>query len=187
MVNYVLRSLAARFSIKDHVDLHYFLGIEATQTTTGLHLMQRKYINDLLPRVNMLEAKPVITPLPSSPKLSLNSGTPLQDATMYRSIVGSLQYLSFTRPNISYAVNRLSQFMHMPTDQHLQVAKRVLRYLEGTPTHGILLKHNSCMTLHGFSDVDWAGDVDDYVSTNAYVIYLGMLLTFVRTQYSILG
>ena len=77
--------------------------------------------------------------------------------------------------------------MHMPTDQHLQAAKRVLRYLAGTRTHGILLKHDSPMTLHGFSEADWAGDVDDYVSTNAYVIYLGMLLTFVRTQYSILG
>ena len=61
----------------------------------------------------------------------------------------------------------------MPTDQHLQAAKRVLRYLAGTRTHGILLKHDSPMTLHGFSEADWAGDVDDYVSTNAYEIYLG--------------
>lgn len=172
-VREVLSSFADRFSIKDPVDLHYFLGIEATRTPQGLHLMQRKYILDLLAKTNMTDAKPVMTPLATHPKLTLHGGTVLVDATQFRSIVGSLQYLAFTRPDISYAVNRLSQFMHRPTDAHLQAAKRVLRYLAGTPTHGIFLRAGSPLSLHAFSDADWAGDRDDYVSTNAYIIYLG--------------
>lgn len=146
----VLQSLADRFSIKDPTDLHYFLGIEATRIPQGLHLMQRRYIQDLLAKNNMLDAKKVATPLPSSPKLTQSTGTPLSDATQYRSVVGSLQYLAFTRPDITYAVNRLSQFMHKPTDEHWQGAKHVLRYLADTPSHGIFLKAASPMTLHGF-------------------------------------
>ncbi|XP_019098297.1 PREDICTED: uncharacterized protein LOC109131596 [Camelina sativa] len=91
----------------------------------------------------------------TSPKLSLNSGSKLPDPTMYRSVVGSLQYLAFTCPDISYSVNRLSQYMHMPTDEHWKAAKRILRYLNGTSSH------------------DWAGDTDDFVFTNAYIVYLG--------------
>lgn len=121
----------------------------------------------------MLDAKPVTTPLPTTPKLTLTTGDKLPDASQYRSVVGSLQYLSFTRPDIAYAVNRLSQFVHQPTDAHWHAAKRILRYLAGTTTHGIKLHSSSPMAFHAFSDADWAGDNDDYVSTNGYLIYLG--------------
>lgn len=169
----VLTSLAQRFSIKDSVDLHYFLGIEVTRSRRGLHLVQRRYIPDLLTRTNMLDAKTVSTPMQTTPKFKLNDSSLLVDASQYRSIVGSLQYLAFTRPNISFAVNMLSQFMHQPTENHWQAAKRVLRYLAGTTSHGIYMKVGSPLTLHAFTDADWTGDSDDYVSTNAYVIYLG--------------
>lgn len=172
-VDAVLTSLAERFSIKDPTDLHYFLGIEATRKKQGLHLMQRKYIIDLLAKHNMLDAKLVATPLLTSPKLTIHSGSKLDDPSAYRSVVGSLQYLSFTHPNIAYAINRLSQFMHQPTSDHWQAAKRVLCYLVGTTTHGIFLHSSSPLSLHAFSDADWAGDSDDYFSTNAYVLYLG--------------
>lgn len=119
--------LATRFSVKDPEDLNYFLGIEAHRTAAGMHLTQRRYILDLLQRCNMSDAKPVSTPMSTSPKLTAKSGTPLSDPTVYRSTVGSLQYLAFTRPDISYAVNRLSQYMHKPTSDHWQAVKRVLR------------------------------------------------------------
>lgn len=173
VVDKVLKSFAERFSIKDPVDLHYFLGIKSIRTPHVLHLMQQKYINDLLNKQKMADAKPVATPLPTSPKLTLNGGTPLLNIAPYRSLVGSLQYLAFTRPDISYAVARLSQFMHKPTMEHQQAAKQVLRYLAGTRSHGIFFHKNTPLTLHAYSDADWAGDMDDYVSTNAYIIYLG--------------
>ncbi|XP_019094501.1 PREDICTED: uncharacterized protein LOC109129914 [Camelina sativa] len=125
-VDVVLTAFADRFSIKDLVDLHYFLGIEVSRSKRRMHLMQRKYINDLLLKTNMSDAKPVSTPLPTSPKLTLTSGALLDDPSKYRSVVGSLQYLSFTRPDISYVVSRLSQFMHRPTQDHWQAAKQVL-------------------------------------------------------------
>lgn len=81
--------------------------------------------------------------------------------------------LALTRHDISYAVNKLSQFMHMPTTDHWQAAKRVLCYLSGTLTHGIFLRKQSKPILHAYSDADWAGESDDYVSTNTYIIYMG--------------
>ena len=135
--------------------------------------MQRKYITDLLTKTNMFNAKPVSTPMSPTPKLSLFSGTVLDDATEYRTVLCSLQYLAFTRPDIAFAVNRLSQFMHRPTDVHWQAVKRVLRYLVGTLSHGIFLRSDNPLSVHAFSDADWGGDTDGYVSTNAYVIYLG--------------
>ena len=128
-IQQTLRLLAERFSVKDAEDLKYFLGIEAHRTTSGLHLNQRKYILDLLHKYDMTNAKPVTTPMASSPKLHLHSGITLSDSTKYRRLIGSLQYLQFTRLDIAFAVNRLSQFMHKPTEDHWQAAKRILRYL----------------------------------------------------------
>ena len=143
-------SLANRFSVKDLGALSYFLGIEATRSSKGLHLMQRKYITDLLKRTNMLDAKPVSTPMSASPKLTLSSGHTLDDGKEYRAVIGSLQYLAFTRPDIAFAVNKLSQFMHKPTDAHWNAAKRILRYLAGTKSHGIFLRSDNPLTLHAF-------------------------------------
>ncbi|CAA7037247.1 unnamed protein product [Microthlaspi erraticum] len=157
----------------DAEDLHYFIGLEAHRTSSGLHLAQRKFILDLLHRYDMTNAKPVTTPMASSPKLTLTSGKPLSDPKQYRQLVGSLQYLQFTRLDIAFAVNKLSQFMHCPTEDHWQAAKRILRYLARTPSHGIFFSSNNQLTLHAYSDADWGGDSHDYVSTNAYVVYLG--------------
>ncbi|KFK33814.1 hypothetical protein AALP_AA5G063400 [Arabis alpina] len=172
-IQHILQLLADRFSIKDPEELHYFLGLEAHRTTLGLHINQRKYILDILHKYNMTNAKPVMTPMATSPKLTLHGGTNLSEPKEYRTLIGSLQYLAFTRPDIAYAVNRLSQFMHKPTEDHWQAAKRILRYLAGTPTHGIFYSATNKLTLHAYSDADWAGDSDDYVSTNAHIVYLG--------------
>lgn len=153
--------------------MSYFLGIEATRTSKGLHLMQKWYILDLLAKTNMLETRPVTTPMAPAPKLSLTSGTPLEAPSEYRAVLGSLQYLSFTRPDIAYAVNRLAQFMHRPTDVHWQATKCILRYLAGTASHGIFLRSDTPLVLHAYSDADWARDMEDCVSTNAYILYLG--------------
>lgn len=172
-ISQLITTLDSRFSLKDLGETKYFLGVEMTRSSSGLHLHQQKYITDLLEKTKMTAAKPVSTPMSPTPKLSLKSGTKLDNASEYRATIGSLQYLSFTRPDIAYAVNKLSQYMHCPTDLHWSAAKRILRYLAGTPSHGILLRRNTPLTLHGFSDADWAGDVDDFLSTNAYVVYLG--------------
>ena len=129
----------------------------------------------------MQAAKPVHTPLPtSSSSIKLSSRSLLSDPMEYRTIVGSLQYLSLTRPNISFVVNKMPQFMHQPIDEHWTLVKRILRYLNGTVNDGLLLHRTSPLSLHAFSgsihvfsDADWASNKDDYSSTGAYLVYLG--------------
>ncbi|GKV49950.1 hypothetical protein SLEP1_g56671 [Rubroshorea leprosula] len=129
--------------------------------------------HDLLQKSGMTEAKPVATPLASTSNLLLNTGVTLTDGSDYRKLVGSLQYLTLTRPDISFAVSRLSQFMHKPTDVHWQALKRVLRYLRGIASHGILLRPQQSLSIHAFSDANWAGDRDTCLSTTGYIVFLG--------------
>lgn len=117
-------------------------------------------------------AKEVATPLNSTDKLSCIDGLPLVDPTPNRKLVGSLQYLAITRPDVSFAINRLSQFMHASTQLHWQSLKQVLRYLKGTIHHGLFLKRGSPIILTTFSDSDWGGN-NGGRSTTAYVLYLG--------------
>ena len=168
-----IQSLSTRFSLKDLGDLTFFLGIEVSRTSAGLHLTQSRYIADLLHKANMTNAKAVATPMESNSSLTLLSGHQLDDATEYRTIVGSLQYLSLTRPDISFSVNKLSQFMHVPTDEHWNGVKRVLRYLAGSITTGLFMSTTNTPALHAFTDADWAGNHDDYTSTGAYIVYYG--------------
>jgi hypothetical protein len=112
-----------------------------------------------LERVNMLDCKPVTTPLLPSEKLSLHDGQRLgpQDSTRYRSIVGALQYLTLTRPDISFAVNKVCQFLHSPTTVHWGAVKRILRYLKGSLGLGLWIRRSPSTLVSAFSDADWAG------------------------------
>lgn len=121
----------------------------------------------------MSDCKPISTPMTTSEPLTLKGGTPHPSPTDYRTFVGALQYLSLTRPDISFTVNKLSQFMHAPTSLHWIALKRLLRYLHGSLHHGILIRRHSPLTLHAFTDADWAGDKDNYRSTTGYIVYLG--------------
>lgn len=114
----IIDALAQRFSIKDLGTLHHFLGIEVIPTSNGLFLSQHQHIQNVLTKFKMDGAKPVATPLSSSDPLSPVDGSPSVDPTPYRQLVGSLQYLAFTRLDVSFAVNKLSQFMHSPSQLH---------------------------------------------------------------------
>uniref|UniRef100_A0A2N9GWF8 Reverse transcriptase Ty1/copia-type domain-containing protein n=1 Tax=Fagus sylvatica TaxID=28930 RepID=A0A2N9GWF8_FAGSY len=139
----------------------------------GAMLSQQRYILDLLTRTKMVDAKPVTTPMASSTNLSAFDGEPFPDHTLFRSTVGALQYLSLTRPDIAFCVNKLSQFMHKPTLLHWQSVKRLLRYLKFTIHFGIQIYCNSDTSIHAFSDADWAGSKDDRRSTGSYCVFLG--------------
>jgi hypothetical protein len=139
-ISYFLQALSTRFSIKDLGDLNYFLGVEVLPSSAGLLLTQHKYIRDLLTRTQLAGIKEVHTPMATNTFLVLHNGSPPTDATTYRSVIGALQYLTITRLDISYTVNKLSQFMHCPSETHWAAAKRLLRYLKHTINHGLLLK-----------------------------------------------
>ena len=88
-------------------------------------------------------------------------------------VIGALQYLSHTRPGVSYAVSKLAQFMHCPSETHWIAAKRGLWHLESTSHHGLFLKRNQGLCLMAFTNADWAGNLDDWTSTAVYVVYIG--------------
>jgi histone deacetylase 1/2 len=141
----------------------------------GIILSQDRYASDLLTKVNMAACKPACTPLSTSEKLSAYEGTTLgpNDAENYRSVVGALQYLTLTRPDISFAVNKVCQFLHAPTDIHWMAVKRILRYVKQDTKIGLKITKCNSMLISGFSDSDWAGSIDDRRSTGGYAIFLG--------------
>ncbi|KAL8161127.1 hypothetical protein V2J09_012616 [Rumex salicifolius] len=108
-------------------NLSYFLGVEVQPHPDGLFLSQRKYVTDVLHRAQMTDSKQVATPMCASTELTKNAGYLLSTPTAYRQLVGSLQYLSLTRPDIAFAVNKLSQYMQAPTSAHWASLKRLLR------------------------------------------------------------
>jgi len=143
--------------------------------TQHLHLSQSKYIVDLLRHVNMDGAKPYSAPCTSGKRLLASDGDPLPEPSLYRHIIGALQYCTLTKPDISFTVNQLCQFLHCPTTAHLSTAKRVLRYLKGTLDFGLLFTKGS-LHLHAYYDSDWAGDPSDRKSTGGYGVFLGFSL-----------
>ncbi len=120
----------------------------------------------------MQDSKPCPTPLASGSKLSAYDGAPLSDATEYRSIVGALQYLTLTRPDICYAVNQVCQFMHAFATVLLRAVKRILRYLKGSLGLGLTSTPGPKTTFFAFSDADWAGCPDSRRSTTGFCVFL---------------
>ena len=109
-----------------------------------------------------------------SPPLSLTEGESLnqEDNTSYRSIVGALQYLTLTRPDLAFSVNKICQFLHAPTTEHWTAAKRILRYVKDTLQLGITFTKYPSTFLSAFTDADWAGSVDDRRSTGGFAIFI---------------
>lgn len=172
-ISQLKRYLDAKFHIKDLGNLKYFLGIEVARSPTGIALSQRKYVLDILTESGLTGCKPVTFPMERQHKLSLDSGDLCTDPGQYRRLVGRLLYLTITRPDISYAVHILSQFMHAPRQPHLDAAHRVLRYLKGNPGQRILLPSDVSLSLQAYCDADWAGCPMTRRSTTGYIIFLG--------------
>jgi hypothetical protein len=138
-------------------------------------LNQRKYSEDLLRKADMFNCKAVNTPLSTSERLSAHVGELLgpNDTTNYRSLVGGLQYLTLTRPDLSFSVNKVCQYLHAPTTLHLTAAKRILRHVKGTIDLGLQITRSPSMLVSGFADADWAECIDDRRSTGGFAIFLG--------------
>ena len=153
--------------------LRYFLGIEVEQNENGIFISQAKYVNQVLERFNMQECKATITPTVMGLKLSRNDSSKDFDPSLYKSIVGSLMYLTANRPDIMHAVSLIFRFMEKPKEAHWQATKRILRYVKGTKRFGILYTASENSELVGYTDNDWAGSVYDRKSTSGYVFHMG--------------
>ena len=171
-IDHLVSRLVTVFDLKDLGPLAYFLGLQIEYTSQGLFVHQSKYALDLLTKFNMLDCKPCVTPC--SPIVHVNNqiSTLLPDPIVFRSMVGGLQYLTFTRPNLAYSVQQVCQFMSHPTHHHLVAAKRILRYLKGTLHHGIHFQPGPLVLL-AYCDADWAGDPLDRKSITSMVVFVG--------------
>ena len=132
---------------------------------SGLFVHQSKYTLDLLNKFHMADCKPCNTPCATNAHLWPNP-------THYRSLVGALQYLTFTRSNLSFAVQQACQFMSFPTDNHLQAAKRILRYLKGSIHQGLAFTPGP-LSLSAYSDADWARDPVDWKFIFCILVFFG--------------
>ena len=168
-------TLTNKFDIKDMGELHYFLGMKIQLDKTGdIWIGQPAYAESLLQKFGMSEAKPVSTPVDTSIKfIQATEDEKCIDQQVYQSAIGSLLYLSVaTRPDITFAVSNMARFSSKPTTQHWTGVKRIMRYLQGTINHGILYTKLSSRECIGFSDADWAGDLDNRRSTSGYLFQI---------------
>ncbi|GJZ04736.1 ribonuclease H-like domain-containing protein [Tanacetum coccineum] len=172
LLQQIIGSLNNEFDMTDFGELNYFLGISTDRTPTGLFLSQKKYALQLLERAHMVTFNPSRTFVDTKSKLGLK-GAPVQDPTLYRSLAGGLQYLTFTRPDLSYAVQQICLYMHDPREPHLAALKRILRYVQGTLDLGLHLYASSTTSLVGYTDADWAGCPSTRRSTSGYCVFLG--------------
>jgi histone deacetylase 1/2 len=171
----LLQDLQHEFALKDLGELHYFLGIEVKKVNNSLVLTQERDAADILARSGMSNCKAIDTPLSNTEKLSAYEGAALgpDDITSYRSLVGALQYLTLTRPDLCFAVNKVCQYLHTPNVVHWSAVKRILRYVQGTKNLGLRIGPSKSMIVSAFSDADWAGCMDDRRSTGGFAVYLG--------------
>ena len=153
--------------------LKYFLGIEVSRSTQGIFLSQRKYVLALLSEVGLLECKPVDTPIVQNHILGLYPNQKPTDKGRYQRLVDKLIYLSHTHPDIAYAMSVVSQFMHCPSEEHMEVVIRVLRYLKSFPGKGLMFSKNDHVRVDGYTDVDWARNISDRKSTSRYFTFVG--------------
>jgi Reverse transcriptase (RNA-dependent DNA polymerase) len=172
ILQHFVQILDNRFTIKDLGVLHYFLGIEVNPHDQGLLLTQSNYIYSILDKAKMQGVKPISSPMAIGHVLSKLGGEQMDDPQLFRNIVGALQYVTITRPDISFVVNRVSQFMHSPNLSHWSAVKRILRYLKGTLEYGLTIQPCSTFNIHAFADSDWAGCPDDRRSTSGYLVFL---------------
>ncbi|XP_059668794.1 uncharacterized mitochondrial protein AtMg00810-like [Cornus florida] len=161
------------FDVKDLGPLRYFFKIEVVRSRCGISLSQRKYVLDLLQDTGMLRCQPSSTPMDFNLKLSVESGELLPDPSVYQRLVGRLIYLTNIRPDLTFVVSVVSQFMHAPRSTHMDAFYHILRYLKSCPGLGLLYASGNQSRLTCFTDADYAGCKTDRRSTSGFCIFYG--------------
>jgi hypothetical protein len=175
-INDLKKFLNSCFKIKDLGMLKYFLGIEVARSKAGITICQRKYTLDILEEAGLLGAKPAIVPMEPDLVLTENGSEALKDPSRYRRLLGKLIYLTISRPEITYSVNTLSQFMQEPKVHHMKAAHQLLQYLKAAPGQGLLFPSDNSLDLVGYCDADWARCPTTRRSVTGYCIFLGKAL-----------
>lgn len=170
------------FKLRELGPLKYFLGLEVARNDAGISLCQQKYALELLASTGMLGCKPSSIPITPNTKLSKTDGDLLEDREMYRSLVGRLMYLTITRPDITFAVNKLCQYSSAPRTAHLSAVYKVLQYIKGSVGQGLFYSSDPDLRLKGFADADWCYCLDSRRSTTGFSMFLGSSLISWRSK-----
>ncbi|XP_022984442.1 uncharacterized protein LOC111482742 [Cucurbita maxima] len=171
MFEFFKKSMMKEFEMTDLGLMRYFLGVEVTQTPAGNFICQKKYAQELLERFK-LDERTFGTPSELGLKLHKDIDGREVDNRYFKQIVGSLMYLTSTRPDIMYAVSMISRYMEHPTEKHLNAARRILRYVRGTSDLGVFYKKGDDPKIVGYTDSDYAGDIDDRKSTSGSIFLM---------------
>jgi len=168
-------------------ELTYFLGLQVQQNKDGIFLSQTKYLKQILKKYGMEDSKPVCTPMVTGCSLNANDESVAVHQPTYRSMIGSLLYLTGTQPDIMHVVGIVGRFRENPKETHLQVVKRIFKYLQGTQNYGLWYPRDTNLTLHSYIDAYWAGSVDDRKSSSGGALFMGSRLVswFSKKQSSI--
>jgi hypothetical protein len=167
-------SMKKQFAMTDLGKMKYFLGIEVCQSKHGIFIHQQKYAAEILSRFGMKNCNKVCNPIVPGCKLVKDDIGKTVDATLYKQMVGCLMYLLATRPDLTYSVCLVARFMDRPTELHHAAVKRIMRYVQGTLSFGVMYKcSKKKLNLIGWSDSDYAGDLDDRKSTTGYLFKFG--------------
>jgi hypothetical protein len=159
-------SMMSAFDMTDLGRMRFFLGIEVLQRTDGIFISQRKYVQEILERFKMDQYNSVHNLAVPSFKLTKDEEGIKVDSTLYKQIVGSLMYLTATRPDLMFIVSLISRYMESPAESHLLAAKRVLKYIKGMTNFGIFYKKGGNAEFFRYMDNDYAGDQEDRRSTS---------------------
>ncbi|KAL0458067.1 UNVERIFIED_CONTAM: Retrovirus-related Pol polyprotein from transposon RE1 [Sesamum latifolium] len=177
----VKQHLDILFTIKDLGYVKCFLGLEMSRSSARMNVSEQKYVTDIITDTGLTDAKPVLTPLPQGIKLSTEIGALLTDPERYRRLIGHLLYLGFTRPDVSFVVQQLSQVLHHPTDQHWAAALHVVLYLKGTASAGLFFPASPSFQLMAYADADW-GLVVIRVARSLVTVFFLALPHFLENQ-----
>ena len=153
-------------------ELTFFLGLQVKQKKEGIFNSQEKYARNIVKKFGLDSKKHAFTPMSSSTKLNVDSSIVEVSPTLYKSIIGSLLYLTTSRPNITFSIGVCARYQVVPKESHLTAVKRIIRYVNETPDYGLWYSKDSNDCLAGYSDADWAGSVDDRKSTSGGCFYL---------------
>lgn len=166
------QSMMLEFDMTNLGKMKYFLGVEVKQISDGIFISQQKYVLEVFGRFEMDRSKPVHNPIVLGLKLSEDEDGQKNDSTLYKKLVGSLMYLTVTRPDMMFVVSLLSRYMGSPTELHVRAAKIVFRYLRGTYGLGIFYKKGGKNELIAHTDSDYAGDLEVRKTTSGHIFIM---------------
>jgi hypothetical protein len=173
MVKMFVNQMQSEFEMSLVGELTYFLGLQVKQMEDTIFISQSKYAKNIVKKFGMENANHKRTPAATHLKLSKDEHGVSVDQSLYRSMIGSLLYLTASRPDISFAVGVCARYQAEPKMSHLNQVKRILKYVSGTSDYGILYSHGEDTRLLGYCDADWAGSADDRKSTSGGCFFLG--------------